>query len=78
MTDENRRMTLQNAVSGYVAQGFMEIDRSEWSVNLRKKKKFNWLAFIFCLGIFYLPFYWMRSSQKITVSIDTDGRILTV
>jgi len=26
--------------------------------NVVPKKDFNWLVFIFCCGIFYLPYYW--------------------
>ncbi|MDR2885730.1 MAG: hypothetical protein LBU95_02985 [Rikenellaceae bacterium] len=31
--------------------------------NVVPEKKFNWLVFIFCCGIFYLPFYWMSKAK---------------
>lgn len=38
--------------------------RAKWCVlcgrNVVPRKRFNWVAFILLLGIFYLPFYWLQ------------------
>jgi hypothetical protein len=31
--------------------------------NVTPQKDFNWLAFIFLCGIFYLPFYWLQKPK---------------
>jgi hypothetical protein len=29
--------------------------------NVEPTKKFNWLVFIFLCGLFYLPYFWLKS-----------------
>lgn len=31
--------------------------------NITPEKKFNWLAFIFLAGVFYLPVYWLKKKK---------------
>lgn len=35
--------------------------------NVPRKKKFNWLVFIFLCGLFYLPYYWFIKKPECSV-----------
>ena len=41
--------------------------------NVISQKKFNWLAFIFLAGIFYLPYYWLKREKCPICSGDNFG-----
>ncbi len=40
--------------------------------NVVPKKKFNWLVFLFCCGIFYLPYHWWIKKAKCPIC-DADN-----
>ncbi len=31
--------------------------------NVQPYKKFNWLAFVLLMGVFYLPVYWLKRKR---------------
>ena len=45
--------------------------------NVKPEKKFSWVAFILCLGVFYLPYYFVfkRKQCPICAGAEFEKRV---
>lgn len=73
---------LQQAVQQYAAQGYFVVHQTENTAQLRKPKRFNFLAFIvlgvvlFIVGaLVYAAWYASQQDQLVYLTVDDDGTV---
>ena len=65
---------LAEEVGRYASRGYHVVSQSETNVQLVKPKRFNLLAFVLMLGVFYLPFYLAAKGDAVFLYVE-DGRV---
>lgn len=83
---EKKSTTLDQAISNYVASGWILMSRNDNFAQLRKPKRFNWFWFLWWLFfsmfalalpvILYLIYYAVKKDEMVTLSIGNEGELL--
>ena len=77
-----RPYVLNEAIGNYLLGGWILLNKSDGTAQLKKPKRFNWVLFIvgillgLIIGVIYLIVYALKKDELVTLTTDFQGNLI--